>query len=110
MKAPHAQFFVRDVMRRLGCETVRDLAKSVGWTGDRERKLYKWEAGEQSPNMQGTIALLMAAGLLREKPLPSLRDQGIELVLERAADLEEQLRRAKSSLPKAAARSSRRGG
>jgi hypothetical protein len=69
VKAPHARDFVHDVMRRLECRTVRDLAKKLGWTGDEERKLYKWEAGEQAPNMRSTIALLSAAGLLLEEPL-----------------------------------------
>ena len=73
VKAPHAVEFVHDVMRRLECTTVRDLAKRLGWTGDDERKLYKWEAGEQAPNMLSTIELLNAAGLLLEEPLAGSR-------------------------------------
>lgn len=71
VKRPHARQLVHDLMRRLECANVRDLSRLLGWDKypDRERKLYKWEAGDQAPNMQSTIELLTAAGLLLDEPI-----------------------------------------
>lgn len=64
--------FMANIMRRVGAENPTDLSKIMGvpWTErDQQRRLYKWAAGEQSPNFIGTISLLFAAGGLKWNPL-----------------------------------------
>ena len=81
MKNPEAAAFIRDVMSRVGATNPSDLSKILGppWTDrDQQRKLYKWRDGSQHPNGPSTIALIRAAGLLREDgaavPAPSRPD------------------------------------
>ncbi len=69
MKNPQAAAFVRDVMARVGVKNPTELSKFLGppWTSrDQQRKLYKWHEGSAHPNGPSTIALIRAAGLLRE--------------------------------------------
>jgi hypothetical protein len=69
VKNPAAAEFVRDVMDRLDARNPTELSEKLGkpWTErDQQRKLYKWFNGEQGPTLQSTLALLGAAGMLRE--------------------------------------------
>lgn len=56
-------------MARVGATNPTELSRKLGppWTDrDQQRKLYKWHEGSQHPNGPATIALIRAAGLLRE--------------------------------------------
>ena len=101
VKSPHGKALVEDVMRRLDCKTPRDLARRLGWTGDQERKLYKWHAGDYAPNGPSTLRLLDAAGLLLDLPAEERFEQMIQEqmpAIERASEyaVQEAVRQARA--------------
>ena len=70
VKHPEAQRLVEETLQATGAETVRELARRLGYAGtDRERRLYSWATGESAPNMYGTLDLLRVSGRLVEPEL-----------------------------------------
>lgn len=91
---PHVAAFIKDVQKRTGCETPRDLSRLLGWAGtDRERNLYRWSRGEVAPSFDDSMMLLKTAGLLLDQPAdrPPLQLVGGDGLEDRVGNLERRL-------------------